>query len=175
MVERFNLIATSLRGQEPLAATELGELLRSLGDENPSINMTRIAGLLTANTSLNPFNVIEQVRTILEKEPWRISYLMRLIPIEEVVETKPERIAEAVKKLASKIPENATYRVTVEKRHTKLSSKEIIEAAASNVDRKVSLENPEWIVLIEVLGGATGIAVIKPEQILSTTKQQTNP
>ena len=173
MVEKFNLIVTSLRGQEPVAASELSDLLREFGDPEPVVTTTKIAGLLTARTSLNPFEVISRLREVLEKEPWKVGYIMRVIPVEEVVETRPEKIAEAVERLAPKIPEDATYRVTVEKRHTQLSTKEIIEAAASKVDRKVSLENPEWIVLVEVVGGATGVAVIKPDQIVSTTKQQT--
>ena len=172
MVERFNLIVTCLRGQEPVAASELGDLLRELGDPEPVVNVTKVAGLLTAKTSLDPFKVVEQLRVITEQEPWRIGYLMRIIPVEEVVETKPEHIAKAVERLADKIPADATYRVTVEKRHTQLSSKEIIEAAASKVERKVNLENPDWIVLIQVIGGVTGVAVIKPDQVISTMKKQ---
>ena len=172
MVEHFNLIVTCLRGQEPVAASELTDLLREMGDPEPVVNTTKVAGLLTARTSLDPFKVVEHIRMILEQEPWKIGYLMRVIPVEEVVETKPERIAEAVEKLAGKIPEDATYRVTVEKRHTQLSSKEIVEAAAQKVERKVNLENPDWIVLIQVIGGATGVAVIRPSQVLSLMKKQ---
>jgi len=58
----------------------------------------------------------------------------------------------------------------VEKRHTQLSSREIIEAVASRIERKVRLENPDWIVLVEVLGGLTGISVVRPDQILSLVK-----
>jgi len=172
MVEKFNLIITSLRGQEPIAASELGDLLREFGDPEPVINITRVAGVLTARTSLDPFMVVEKIRETIQKEPWKIGYIMRAIPIEETVETNPKKIAEAVEKLANKIPQDATYRITVEKRHTQLSTREIIEAAASKVDRKVSLENPEWIVLVEVIGGVSGVSVIRPEQIVSTTKQQ---
>ncbi|RLG09102.1 MAG: RNA methyltransferase [Thaumarchaeota archaeon] len=169
-MERFNLIVTTFRGQENVAAIELEDLLKSLGDEDPEISITKVAGLLTARTNLDPFKVIEEVRRILADEPWRISSLLRFIPIERVVEAKPERIAEIVEKLSSKIPEDAKFRVTVEKRHTSLSSRELIEAAASKVDRKVDLENPDWIVLIEVLGGVAGVSVLKPSQILSVRK-----
>ena len=154
-----------------MAASELRELLTYLGDPSPEVSMTRITGLITAYTSLNPFQVIERVKEILGEEPWRISSLLRFIPIERVVEAKPEKIAEAVEELASKIPETASFRVTVEKRHTNLSSRELIEATASKVDRRVNLENPDWVVLVEVLGGVAGVSVIKPEQILSTTKR----
>ncbi len=172
MPARFNLIVTTFRGQESVAVMELKDLLTGLGDPEPRVEMTKIAGLLTAYTSLDPFKVVERVAEISVKEPWRIGSLLRFIPVEEVVEARPEKIAEAVGRLASKIPENETFRITVEKRHTSLSSKEIIEAAASKVDRKVNLGNPDWVVLIEVLGGVAGVSVLRPDQILSTTKQQ---
>ncbi|HIQ29423.1 MAG TPA: RNA methyltransferase [Candidatus Caldiarchaeum subterraneum] len=171
-MERFNLIVTCLRGQEPVAASELADLLREMGDPEPVVNVTKVAGLLTAETSLDPFKVVEQLRKMLEDEPWKVGYVMRVIPVEEVVETRLERIAEAVERLAVKIPEDATYRVTVEKRHTQLSSRDIIEAAAKRVERRVNLENPDWIVLIQVIGGVTGVAVIKPGQIVSSMKRQ---
>ncbi|MEM1676304.1 MAG: THUMP domain-containing protein [Nitrososphaerota archaeon] len=96
--------------------------------------------------------------------------LLRFIPIEDVVPSRIEDIAESVEKLASKIPEDASFRITVEKRHTSLSSQEIIKASAEKVQRRVDLKNPDYIVLIEVIGGVTGISVLKPSQILSTTK-----
>ena len=171
-MRKFNLIVTTPRGQENLAAIELEDLLRSLGDESPQVSLTSVAGLITARTNLDPFEVINKVREIIKEEPWRIGNLMRLIPIEEVVESNLEEISQVVEKLSSKIPEDATFRITIEKRHTSLSSSEIIEMAAKKVNRKVNLKNPDWIILIEVVGAFTGISVIKPDQILSIAKLQ---
>ena len=170
MAGRFNLIVTTARGQENLAAIELEDLLRFLGDESPQVSTTSVAGLITAKTSLDPFTVIEKVKEIMEEEPWRIGSLMRIIPIEVVVDSNIDEIAQAVEKLASKIPENQSFRITIEKRHTQLTSSEIIEAAAKNIDRKVNLKNPDWIVLIEIIGAYTGVSVLKPNQILSLAK-----
>ena len=171
-MRKFNLIVTTPRGQENLAAIELEDLLRSLGDESPQVSLTSVAGLITARTNLDPFEVINKVREIIKEEPWRIGNLMRLIPIEEVVESNLEEISQVVEKLSSKIPEDATFRITIEKRHTSLSSSEIVEMAAKKVNRKVNLKNPDWIILIEVVGAFTGISVIKPDQILSIAKLQ---
>jgi len=171
-VRKFNLIVTTPRGQENLAAIEFEDLLRSLGDESPQVSLTSVAGLLTAKTNLDPFEVISKVKEIIREEPWRIGNLMRLIPIEEVVESNVGGISQVVERLSSKIPEDATFRITIEKRHTSLSSSEIIEMAAKKVNRKVNLKNPDWIILIEIVGAFTGVSVIKPDQILSIAKLQ---
>lgn len=168
--QRFNLIATAFRGMEAVSASELSDILKKLGDPSPEVQQTRISGLLTARTSLDPINAVERLKVLVKEEPWLVRNIQRVIPVEEVVETDKERIASAVSRLASKIPEGQSFRVTVEKRHTQLSSKEIIEAAASVVSRKVNLDSPDWPVLVEVLGGLTGISVIRPEQTFSLSK-----
>ncbi|MEN2974746.1 MAG: THUMP domain-containing protein [Candidatus Caldarchaeales archaeon] len=171
-MKKISLIVTTFRGQETIAISELRDLLVYLGDANPEVEMTKVSGLITASTSLDPLDVIEKVRSILSSEPWRISSLLRFIPIEETVPTRIEEIVNTVERLSKKIPEGASFRITVEKRHTSLSSKEIIKATAEKVDRRVDLENPDYIVLVEILGGVTGVSVIKPNQIISTMKKE---
>jgi tRNA acetyltransferase TAN1 len=56
----------------------------------------------------------------------------------------------------------------VEKRHSALDSTQIISAVAGQIQRKVDLENPEWIILVEILAAQTGISVIKPDQTFSS-------
>jgi tRNA acetyltransferase TAN1 len=175
MTRPFNLIATTLRGQEVLGVATLSSLLGEMGDENPQVEITKIQGVLTAYTRLDPFQVVERAREIAAKEPIKVEGIMRLIPVELVAQSKIEEIAATVDRLKDKIPPDATYKVVVEKRHTQLSSREVIEAVAARVDRKVNLENPDWIVLIEVLGGVTGVSVLRPSQILSLGKTEPRP
>ncbi len=68
------------------------------------------------------------------------------------------------------VKKDQTYRITVEKRNSNISSDEIISKIASNIQNKVSLEESDWIVLIEILGSEAGIAVLKAEDILSVQK-----
>ena len=70
------------------------------------------------------------------------------------------------------LPEENTFRVTIEKRLTSLHSKDFIEAAASEVKRKVDLYKPDNILLIEVMGELTGISLIKPDDVLAVTKEK---
>ncbi|MEM2947309.1 MAG: THUMP domain-containing protein, partial [Candidatus Bathyarchaeia archaeon] len=96
----------------------------------------------------------------------------RIIPIEKVIRTDLGEIQRAATELSSKIGKNETFRVTVEKRFTETSTRDIIEAAAANIERRVDLNKPNKILLIEVIGGLTGLSVIKPEEILSVVKEK---
>ena len=172
MLRDFNLLVTTRRGDEDNACSEIWYLLKEIGDEAAEVDKTGVSGLIAVKSSFNPFEVIAKLREILQESPYEFRYSLRIIPIEKVIRTDLNEISRTATELASKIGKNESFRVTVEKRFTKTSSRDIIEAAASNIDRKVNLTNPDKILLIEVIGGLTGISIIKPDDILSTTKEK---
>jgi tRNA acetyltransferase TAN1 len=172
MIRDFNLLATTSRGNEDEACSELWYLLSEIGDSAPLVDKTGVAGLIVAKTAFNPFEVIEKFRQILRERPYEFRYILRVIPIEKVVRTDLGEIQRAATELSAKIAPDECYRITVEKRFTETSTKDIIEAAAANIERKVNLNNPDKILLIEVIGGLTGLAVIKPTDILSVVKEK---
>jgi tRNA acetyltransferase TAN1 len=63
-----------------------------------------------------------------------------------------------------------TYRITIEKRGNEISSKELIDAIADIIPNKVSLETYDWNVMIQIMGGITGVSILKEEDIISTLK-----
>jgi len=171
MLRDFNLLATTSRGNERDACSELSYLLGEIDDSAPNVEKTGISGLIAAKTASNPFEVIEKFRKILHERPYEFRYTLRIIPIEKVVPTDLEKIQRVATELSSKIEENETFRVTVEKRFTAMPSRNIIEEVAANIERKVDLSKPDKILLIEIVGGLTGISVIKPDGILSVMKE----
>ena len=172
VMEDFNLLISTSRGNENNACSEIWFLLGELGDRESLVDKTEVSGLIVAKTNLDPFKAVEGLRNLLKERPWEFRYVLKVLPIEIVVRTRIEEIKRAAAKLHHKILENETFRVTVEKRHSNISTRDLIEAAVENLDRKVDLSNPDKIILIEVLGRLTGISVIKPNDILSVTKEK---
>jgi tRNA acetyltransferase TAN1 len=172
MLRDFNLLATTSRGNEGYACSELSYLLGEIGDSAPIVDKTGISGLIAAKTAFNSFDVIEKLRKFLHERPYEFRYTLRIIPIEKVVRTDLSEIQKAAIELSSKVSENETFRVTVEKRFTETPTQSIIEAAAANIEREVSLNNPDKILLIEVIGRLTGMSVIKPGEILAVLKEK---
>jgi len=172
VLKNFNLLITTSRGNENNTCSEISNLLGEIGDAAAAVDKTGITGLIVAKTAFSPFEIIEKFRGILKERPWDFLYTLRVIPIEKVVPTDLREIERKATQLASKIKETETFRVTVEKRFTKISSKDIVEAAAANIERKVNMTSPDKIVLIEVIGGFTGISVIEPTDILSVMKER---
>jgi tRNA acetyltransferase TAN1 len=169
----FNLLATTSRGSERQMCNEMLYMLKEeLGDASATVGKTGVRGLIAAKTTLDPSKVVEEFRAVLQERPYEFRYALRIIPIEKVVRTNLDEIRRMAAELAAKIGENETFRVTVEKRFTSVHSRDFIEAAATVIQRKADLENPNKILLIEVIGGLTGMSIIKPSDILAVVKEK---
>ena len=166
----MNLIVTCARNLESEAKQELLEKLDEIGDPEPKISVTTMSGILTVETKIEPTLVVSKIRESILDEPWSIRYCLRIIPIQEVCNTDIKEIEETVEKLSEKIQERDTYRISIEKRDSEISSKELISNIANKIKNQVSLEFPDKIILIEILGQKTGIAIIRKADIMSTEK-----
>ncbi len=169
-VGNFNIIATTYRGAEHRAASELMGMLSEAGDEDAQVTLTWLPGILVAETTIDPLLLIEHLYHVVKDEPWRIRLLLRVIPIEETVDSDVEGIARTAWRLAEKMGEEETFKVIVEKRSSELGRDEIITKVAEGIDRKVDLEDPDWFVLVEIIGERAGISVIRKPYIFSSIK-----
>ncbi len=165
----FNLIVSTYRHREEDAQKELHDILDLFGDPKPESDITPLVGILIGRTTLEPFQVVNRVKELVQKEPWRLRYLLRIIPIEcTLTEGGLDLIKNAGKRLSSKMQKHETFRITVERRNTLLCSSDIIRNVGSEIDNKVDLENPDWVVLVEIIGKIVGISVLRPNEIFSS-------
>ena len=166
----MNLIITCARHLEPETEEELIAILEEFGDSDVKVSITNMPGILTAKTKLNPIDAVRKIKEMLLDEPWSVRYCLRIIPIQKVIETKIAEIEKSMTELSDQILDDETYRISIEKRNSNVSSKEIITKIADKIKNKVSLEFPDKVLLIEILGNKTGISILKKSDILSTEK-----
>ena len=140
----MNLIITCARHLEPEAEEEIKEILKEFGDSETKVSITNMSGILTAETSLEPIQVVRKMKEMLLDEPWSIRYCLRVIPIQKVIETKIEEIEKTITYISEQISDDETYRI--------------------------SIETLDKVVLIEILGNKAGISVLKKSDVLSTEK-----
>lgn len=172
MIDNFNLLATTSRGNERIACAELSRLLQQMGDACFAVDRSGITGLIVAKIAIDQFEAIRRLRVILEQRPYEFRYLLRIIPIEMVTQTGLNEIRGTVDTLARKIGEKDTFRVTIKKRFTTISAHDIIKTVAEGIRSRVDLEKPDKILLIEIVGRLTGLSVITPNDILSVMKEK---
>jgi tRNA acetyltransferase TAN1 len=162
---------STYRFGEENAQDEILELLDKFGDQAAESEIIEIKGMILVYSSLDPIAVIDKLKELVASEPWQVRYVRRVLPVQVVVPTRLDTIIQAARDLIKKMG-NDTFRVTVEKRHNSLGSMQIVKAIADQISNKVDLENPSWVILVQVLGGLTGVSVLRPHQIFSSVVEK---
>ena len=166
----MNLIITCARHLEPETKEELMEIFEEYGDPDAKVSVTNMSGILTAETKLEPVELVRKIKEKFLDEPWSIRYCLRIIPIQKIAKSEIEEIEKTIDSMSTLILEDETYRISIEKRNSNLSSKEIITKIAEKIKNKVSLEFPDKVILIEIIGNKTGVSILKKSDILSIEK-----
>lgn len=172
MLKDFNLLVSTSRGNERNTCSELWYLLGEAGDRNSVVERTPVIGLVVARTKIDPVTAVERLRSLLLERPWEFRYTLKVTPLTGTVPSDPQRIEDYAVELAGSLKRDEKYRITVEKRRTSISGRALIEAIARRIDRKVDLETPDKIVLIQIVGEVAGISIISPDKILSVEREK---
>lgn len=168
----MNLIITCQRNLEEPTILEIQNILERFGDIDAIIEKTVFSGIIQIQTNLDIMKILDGFKDIIEDEPWLIKYCSRVIPIQEECESGLDEIRDKVISLSHVIKKNETYRITVEKRQSSLHTKDIISEIANSLSNKVSLENSDWEIIVQILRNKTGISVIPPDTILSVDREK---
>ncbi len=165
----MNLILTSAKGLEAKASAEFKEIALLSGVRKVTLERSAYDGVVEIEAE-NPKGLLTFLSEFVKSEPFKVRYIMRVIPVDRVVDTKIEDVSGAVKELSSNIGPGETFRVTIEARDSPYSDKELIDAVADIVERKVSLSSPDKVVFVQVFGEYTCISVLAPQDVLSIPK-----
>ncbi len=168
----FNLVVSCPRGREKGAISEIRYFLEGLlKDRNLIIERSPISGMIFVKTSFDPHFVIKKLYEFVEENPYQFSFAIRFLPIDICTEADLEKIREAAKQISKLIGANEKFRITVKKRDTQLSSHEIINVVAREIDRNVDLEHPDKIVLIEIIGHTAFFSVLENEDLILSIRK----
>lgn len=172
MLKDFNLLISTSRGNERNTCSEMWYLLGEAGDRTAVVERTPVIGLVVARTKVDPVAVVEKLRSLLLERPWEFRYTLKVTPLIGLVPSDPQKIEDFAVKLAESIKKDEKFRITVEKRRTSISGRALIEAIAKRIDRKVDLDAPDKVLLIQILGEVTGVSLIAPDKILSVEREK---
>ena len=168
----YNLLATTDKITMSGASSQLWMNLRAVGDPEPRVNKTHVKGVIQGATSLDPVEAILLMREHMKSEMERYDKLYRVMPILSWVNTDIDAIVAEVDAQKIKLASDEKFRVTLEKRRTDLRSREVIEAVAEGIDNPVDLENPDWVVLVEIMGEHTGVSIVRPNALFNVQKER---
>ena len=149
---------------------EVTHLIDEFGDSNARSSKTGFSGIIKIETGLKILELIEKFRDKIENEPWELRYCSRIIPIQKTCQTDLITIKQNVADLIPLIDPNETYKISIERRDSKLIRNEIISNIAKLLTNHVSLERPDWEIIIQIIGNETGVSILPSNSILSVSK-----
>ncbi len=116
--------------------------------------------------------LLEADETALEKiKLYETTAIYRVIPLDLVIKTHlPEIVEESVNLAKQKLKKGETFAVRCRRRGFHVSSKEIEQKIGAliveTLRNPVNLDNPDKVVLIEIIDDKVGISVLKEGEIL---------
>ncbi|MHA1917694.1 MAG: THUMP domain-containing protein [Candidatus Ranarchaeia archaeon] len=161
------LLVSTPRNLEKPALKELKSILSKIeGVKFERLRMS-ISGLLLLKINKDVFEIIKIIREMVVDDPWGFNVIQKIKPIETLIQTRLDLIGVEIEEFVPRIPEGESFRILLKRRQTNLEPTVIISELAQRFDRPVDLENPDHIILVEVLGNKTGLAVCKKDDIIS--------
>ncbi len=167
--DKFNVLLSCSRFREVESCQELHRLV----EEDPKLcelswcKMTGISSLVVAQVNCDSHGFIQQLAQVVKNMPWSVREMLKIQPIDLVVESSLEAIRTGTQQLAQRMPKDAKFRVNLHRRDTKLDRNTLLHEVAIQFPGEVDLEDFEWICSVEILGPITGLALIKEEEILT--------
>ncbi|MFX0093136.1 MAG: THUMP domain-containing protein [Candidatus Hodarchaeota archaeon] len=168
----LTLLISSARTFEKEALSEAWQLFKESGYE-PLPQACTIPGL---SLLVILQGALGEIVAVLKKEIRRFDYCLKFVPLQKIVSTNLSQIADAARELLSLTSPNFNkWRITLNRRHTNLPRAELLKEVSKVVEQgTVDLNNPSWIIQIEILGKITGISILQPNQIVSWTQKERN-
>ncbi len=135
-----------------------------------------IRGLYLIAISENPQEIIASIGSIVAEKKFEFQISRKFIPIDQLIDRSLDLLAERIAPYLEKIPKKAQWKITVNRRHTKLKKPEIIDKIVQlhQVPKgKVNLSDPDWEIIIEVFGRWIGFSVCPANSILKIHEPET--
>ena len=176
MLSEFNLIVSTTRDYESQCENEVWFNLNALGDSSPIVSRPGIPGLILVKTTVAARRFVAYLREYMLQDPDYIQFILKVYPIDVVVETDLEMIQQATVNLVQTHPyaqdPSKKYRVTIRKRQCELTTDQLIAKIASQIPHAVSLKQYDWILEVEIVNRFTGLAILKDEEIFQPIREK---
>jgi tRNA(Ser,Leu) C12 N-acetylase TAN1 len=167
----LNLLVSSSPWVSGRARREIMTRLLALGDEAPEAGVILTRGIRAVGTSLDPRQVVAELRALCVRSPGRFRFTWRWVPVDLWTGADLESMKQGVASLRGKIRRGETWRMTIEKRAPdQVDARETIVALAALIDAKVDLSHPDRILLVDIFGDRVALAVLAPSEVFSVLK-----
>ena len=171
---KFFLVSSQVHLEKNALSEAAGILSNYINIEKITAKLLPVGGLGLLQLD-NEIEISESIDEIVDdyvlKE--KVYYCYRIIPLEYFAINGEETILEWIENNKSRISEFESWKVLLNKRHSSLKTREIINKVAAKISVPVDLKNPKILFIIEIIGKFVGLAILKPFQIIQLSNKIT--
>ncbi len=153
-----------------LAKPEILHILQQFGDPAPLVEKTSVMGIAVVHTGLDNREVIKRCRALWKSQPrTSFEFAIKWVPVDYWCDTELTAMKQVIdNNIKQGIAAHQTWGMKVHKRRwQRYHTIEIIEYLAADIERKVDLDHPDWIVWVDIIGRQTAVSLLKPGDIFS--------
>lgn len=164
------LISTERKGEKS-ASSEIHFVLSNKLEIDESlfkVRLTRVSGLITValDESLDSHQLIRRMIALEQQEAY-FMHCLKIRPVDYVMDADIDQFVDHLR--GQSISRTGSFRISVNKRHTPISSMDVISPVADLFpENDVDLDEPDWEIWVEILADILGYAIIEPELVFST-------
>ena len=127
-------------------------------------------GLLVLENGIDlPESINDTIDELLQKE--KLYYCFKVIPLEYFEVFTDDLLHSWIENNKQRISENESWKVNLNKRHTSLKSRELVNTIAKLINNPVELKNPDLLLQVEIIGKYIGLGLLKPYQFLQLSQK----
>lgn len=170
IISQMDLLVSHCWGRFHQTRTEVIQILNQMGDPDPVVKRTTVLGIALVHSSLDNRAVIRQCKTLRqERGPDCFRFAIKWIPIDYWCITDLDAMKRVIDRhVADYVKPDQTWGMVVKKhRFQQHHCIDIIRHLARDMQRRVNLNEPDWLVRVDILGRETAIAFLKPDEIFS--------
>ena len=157
------------------ARAEIMKILKQLGDPAPLVERTAVSGIAMVRTCLNNRTVIKHCKAIWQTPGSHdLQFAIKWVPVDYWCKTDLDAMKQVIDtSVKGQIKPDQTWRMVVKRRrYQKHHTIDIVRHLAQDVDRVVNLNEPDWIIWVDIIGRETAIALLKGDEVFSINKSQ---
>jgi len=171
MSSEINLLITFDPAHSMRSEDEAKALLRSVGEENPSIVNSGIPGVLLLKTGKNPKELVKKLFIACKKDPGQFTYTYHWIPIDSWASSDIKSLVKNMQDFNKKLDPNKTWKIEITKRQYETSVSDLIKALTEKIDKpKVDLKNAQQIIRVEIIGKKAACSLLASDEFLDISK-----
>lgn len=170
-MESINLLVTYHPYQQGLAEREVRRNVEEAGFQLEEMDKTTVQGVMGIRVRGDPKRLVATLRRSFSESPGMFSYTYHWVPIERWVPSTEGSMVEAAKELSEGIGSDERWMLHLHRRHLAKHSDELVKLLTDPIAKgPVDLENPQKILVVEILGDSTGMSVANKDEVLDVNK-----